>query len=214
MIETIIFYLSQVPWYWVLGISLFITFLENIFPPAPCDTALIFCGTLVSLKIVDFFSLLIFSTIGSMLGFILLFRLGRTLGYKMVESRRLPFINESTIKKPQRWFSKYGFSIIVINRFLSGTRAVISFIAGMSNISYTSALILSGISALVWNAILIYIGILLGENWKLGDYYISMYGKIIFPAMILGIVIFFFIKYLRKKRNKPNNSTDDPDVII
>ena len=202
MIESIVYYISQVPWYWVLAFALFITFLENIFPPAPCDTALVFCGSLVSLKVVDFVSLLIFSTVGSMVGFILLFRLGRTLGYKLIESHRLSFINEANLKKSKQWIDKYGYTIIIVNRFLSGTRAVISFVAGMSNISYTTALILSGTSALLWNAILINIGIFFGDNWKLGDYYIAMYGKIIFPVIILVIGVILFIKYLRKKKKK------------
>jgi membrane protein DedA with SNARE-associated domain len=200
--EIIINYLSNVPWYWILGFALFITFLENIFPPAPCDTALLFCGSLVGLGAVDFVPLLIFSTAGSMIGFILIFRIGRTLGLRIVGSHRFPFINKENIKKPQEWFEKYGNAIIIINRFMSGTRAVISFVAGMSKMPYSLALILSGVSALLWNTILILLGMFFGANWRHAEYYITMYGKFIFPLIFLVIIVLIAIKYYKKKKAK------------
>lgn len=191
MLETIIGIVQQVPWYWILLIAAFVTFLENIFPPSPSDTVLIFIGSLIPLNAVDFIPLLISATIGSTAGFIVMFWLGYKFGIKIVDSNRFKFINSETLKKPEEWFRKWGYLIIVVNRFLSGTRAVISFFAGMSKLNFNKTTFFCFISALLWNAILISLGVFFGNNWELADYYITLYGWIIFP--ILAIVIAYFL---------------------
>ncbi|MFP4527798.1 MAG: DedA family protein [Candidatus Kapaibacterium sp.] len=190
MIEQMVEYLSQVPWYWVLLFAMFITMLENIFPPSPSDSILVFCGALVSFGTVHWLPLLITSTIGSVLGFLIMFYLGELFGKRIVESDRFRFINSRTLRQPTAWFQKYGYWLIVANRFLSGTRAVISFFAGLSRLSRSKTLILSAISALLWNTILITAGILLGSQWEKAQYYMGLYGQIILPIAILILLYF------------------------
>lgn len=203
MLEAIISFLSTVPWYWVLIVALLITALENIFPPAPCDTVLVFTGTLVGLNVVGFIPLVIVSTLGSAIGFAIMFRLGGKLGIKLVKSPKFTFINEDTMKKPERWLKKYGYFLIVVNRFLSGTRAIISFMAGMYKMRYDWTITLSAVSALIWNTILIYSGWLLGENWRKAEYYMTLYGRIIIPTIGGIILIIILIRcYLKRRKAK------------
>ena len=204
MIEEIIRFLSSdtVPIIWIFLFSFLLPLLENIFPPSPSDTLLIFIGTFAGIGRVDFIDLLIFSTIGSTLGFALMFILGRTLGNRLIISGKLSFINEENLKKPRHWFNKYGYWLIIGNRFLSGTRAIISFFAGISKLSFLITIILAFISSLIWNFILLFIGMKLGNNWHIADHFISIYGEIILPVIIL-IIIFFLIKlYLKRKKLK------------
>jgi membrane protein DedA with SNARE-associated domain len=201
--------LQTVPWYWVLIISFFITFLENVFPPAPCDSILVFTGTLVGIGVVGFVPLMLFATAGSTLGFIVMFWLGRQFGIRVIRSNRIKFINEDNIKKPEKWLNKYGYYLISINRFLSGTRGVLSFLAGISKMKSTPTFLAAGVSALVWNILLIYLGLALGENWQLANEYIQDYGKIILPIAIVAVIayiIFVIIKNNKKKKlvNKPH----------
>jgi membrane protein DedA with SNARE-associated domain len=195
---------ATLPLIWILAFGVFITFLENIFPPAPCDSMLVFMGGLVSLGKVGFTELLIVTTLGSSLGFILMFYLGKLLGHRIIASNKIKFISEENLVKPRLWFNKYGYSIIVANRFLSGTRAVISFLAGMLEMKPTITIILSAISALVWNFILIYAGSLFGHNWKIIDEKISLYGYIIFPIMAL-IAVYFIVRYFIKRKKAVQN---------
>lgn len=203
MLESAIEILSSVPWGWILVIAFFFTFLENVFPPAPCDSILLFTGTLVGIGVIDFTPLLLVSTAGSVIGFWTMFQLGKSFGIKIVDSHRFKFINRETLEKPDIWFKKYGYIIIVVNRFLSGTRAVISFFAGISNLSPYKTLALSGLSALLWNAILIGLGVFLGSNWDQAEKYIRLYGLIILPIILILISIFVYkwIKDLKKKRH-------------
>jgi len=193
-----IIFLSEVPWYAILPFAFLITFIENILPPSPSDSILLFMGTLVVLGKVDFVTLLLFATLGSTAGFIFMYFLGFKFGIKFIESNKLKFLTKESMEKPEKWFRKWGYYIIVINRFISGTRAVISFFAGMSKLNFKKITILSGISAAIWNFILIYLGVIFADNIEVIRDGIKTYGKIIFPA-VLVILLFLILKYFFNK---------------
>jgi membrane protein DedA with SNARE-associated domain len=205
MFELAIDFLSSVPWYWVLIIAFLTTFTENIFPPAPGDSILVFTGTLIGLGVVGFIPLLLISTLGSTLGFAVMFYFGSKFDTALMKSDKFQFISRDALKKVELWFNIYGYKLIVANRFLSGTRAVISFFAGMSKLNFTKTIILSAFSSLIWNSILLYFGFAFGDNWEAIDNYLSIYGKIIFPvagAIILFFLIRWFINYKNGNGNK------------
>jgi membrane protein DedA with SNARE-associated domain len=176
--------------------------LENIFPPSPSDSVLVFMGSLIALGTIGFIPLLLLATAGSLVGFMIMFYLGNNFGNRLVASSKMPFLNEKDLEKPEEWFRKWGYYLIIANRFLSGTRAVISFFAGLSDLDFKKTVVLSAISALIWNSILIYLGVVFGNNFEAILEYLSLYGKIIFPLIGLAIVVFLVKKYWWDKRSK------------
>lgn len=202
MLELMINYIQTIPWYWVLLFACFITFLENIFPPSPSDALLIFMGALVTSGSIGFVPLLIASTIGSTLGFMAMFWLGEKFEVRVIESNRIKFISRTAIERVELWFQRWGYWMIVANRFLSGTRAVIAFFAGMSSLSLRKSAVLSFFSALLWNSILIYLGYLFGDNWKAVDKYMTLYGYILGPSVVVIILGYFAFKFIQNKRAK------------
>lgn len=202
MLDYIVNILSTVPWYWVLVSAFAITTLENLFPPSPSDTVLVFIGTLIGIGVVSFVPLLLTASLGSIFGFAIMFYLGKYFGDRIVQSKRFSFINEKKMEKPSRWLNKYGYYIIIINRFLSGTRGIISFVAGFAEMRPSLSILYAGISAIVWNAILIYTGVLLGSNWRIANIYLKKYGQIILPIVIGIIILIIIYFYYKNKRNK------------
>ncbi|MCO5251259.1 MAG: DedA family protein [Candidatus Kapabacteria bacterium] len=196
-------FLSTVPWYWVLVIAFLTTLIENVFPPAPGDSILVFTGTLIGIGVVGFVPLLLVSTLGSTLGFAIMFYFGSKFDRAIMESGRFKFISREALIKVEKWFQIYGYRLIVANRFLSGTRAVISFFAGMSKLNFTKTIILSALSSLIWNSILLYFGYAFGDNWEKIDEYLSLYGKIIFPVAGL-IIVFFIVRWFINNKNGSN----------
>ncbi|MFA6571703.1 MAG: DedA family protein [Bacteroidota bacterium] len=202
MLESIINYLSNMPWGWVLFFAFLIPLIENLFPPAPCDSLLVFIGTLVGINVVGFIPVLLAATLGSTAGFLIMFFVGRYFGVRVVNSRKIKFITPESLKKPRAWLNKYGYFLIIANRFLTGTRAVISFLAGLSNLRFSITSILSALSALIWNCILIYAGVLLGNNWRVADYYLNLYGRIITPIVIIIIIVLVFLWLNNRRKEK------------
>lgn len=191
--------IKTVPWHYVLLIAFLLTFIENIFPPSPSDVLLMFMGSLISIGTVGFASIFIASTLGSVLGFLLMYWFGLKFGNKMINSNKLPFLTQENLAKPEEWFRKYGYYIIVANRFLSGTRAVISFFAGISELPIYKTTILSALSAALWNTILLLIGFYIGENIEQMNYILSLYGKILIPIVVVAVLAIILYKKYKPK---------------
>lgn len=197
MLEDAIRFLSDatLPVIAILLFGLFITFLENIFPPAPCDSIVVFIGALIGFGKVDLISTLIFTTIGSSIGFTLMYWMGWQFGTKIIESNRFSFISNEALEKPRKWFLKYGYIVIFINRFLSGTRAVISFFAGISKLNISKTIILATLSSLIWNFLLLYLGMKFGKHWEVVVEYMDEFGNYTIIVVVL-IIIAILIKWL------------------
>ncbi|MCS6965171.1 MAG: DedA family protein [Candidatus Kapabacteria bacterium] len=202
MLEQWVTTLQQLPPEGILLFAFAVTFVENLFPPSPSDTLLLFCGVLVGLQVVDFGLLLLVATVGSVSGFSTMFWLGYAFGVKVVDVGRWRFLPVEAIQTVERWFQRYGYWVIVANRFMSGTRAVISFVAGMSKLTFPVTLLLCGLSALVWNSLLITVGWSVGHNWRGIAYWLQLYGTLI-TLVLLGLALGWLVWWsLRARRQK------------
>jgi membrane protein DedA with SNARE-associated domain len=199
-VEELIRRLSTLEPAWVYLSVAGIAFLENIFPPFPSDVVVVFVGSLAGVGAIDFWWALLFTTIGSTVGFMVMYKIGDWFGLKILETGKLKFIPTDSVHKVEGWFRKYGYVIIVANRFLSGTRAVVSFFAGMSELKLPITTILCFLSALVWNFLLLFAGQKLGENWKVIFFYTETYSKAV-TGIILIVILLFVARFVYKKSN-------------
>lgn len=203
--EEIIRHLLALNPIWVYLSVFGFAFLENIVPPLPSDVVVLFVGSLVGMGTIDFTAALLLSTIGSTAGFVAMYKVGDWFGVKILETGKLRFISVDSVHTVEVWFRKYGYVLIVINRFLTGTRAVVSFFAGMSKLPLTSTAALSFVSALVWNFLLLFAGKELGENWQVIAKYLETYSKAV--TGILAVVVILFIGRYVFYRIRANNGT-------
>lgn len=199
MLEDILLYMGSVDIVWLYAILFFFAFIENIFPPSPSDVVVVIGASLIASTTLGYLPVLFITSIGSALGFILMYYVGKLFGDKVVKSGKIKFISDEEISKTDIWFTKYGYKLIVANRFLPGTRSVISFFSGMYELDVLKTFILSSISAFLWNAIIIYLGMEVGNNIELIDYYLSTYSKIIIILTVV-VILFFVIRYFIRKR--------------
>ncbi len=201
MIEELLARFSELTPIWIYILLFSFAFIENLFPPSPSDIAIVIGGSLVGTGYLDFLPSLLFATLGGVTGFLAAFAIGWQFDKKLIHAGKLKFINVQSIDKVEKAFQKYGYYLIVANRFLAGTRAVISFFAGMSKLNITLTIILSALSSLIWNTILLYLGIAFGKNVVVVDQYLGTYSNIVIIISIV-IVLFFLLKYLLTKKKK------------
>ena len=201
-IEVIVNHISNVAPIYIYVIAFLFSYVENIFPPSPSDAVLVFIGYLVAVSKVHFLPVLLVSTFGGALGYLTMYKLGQIFGNRVVEKGKLKFISLERIHKIEQWFSKYGYWVVVGNRFLPGTRAVISFFNGLSNLNLTVTAILCTVSSLAWSALLIGFGMAFGKQWIYIEDYLNRYAILV--TCIIGMVILVFIirKNINKKKNK------------
>lgn len=202
MFEDILNQISTFPPLWIYVTLFLFSFIENVFPPSPSDLVVLIGGTLISTGVIHFIPTLILTTIGSIIGFMVLFYIGSAVDKKVIHKRKLKFIPVDAVDKVEAWFNKYGYWVILANRFLPGTRSVISFFSGLSHLKVEKTVLLATISAFAWNAIILLLGITFGDHVKVIDNYISTYSNIVIAITIL-IVLFLIIRnFILKRRQK------------
>ena len=200
MLEFIVSIVSDWP-AWALLIATFcLVYIENLIPPWPGDVLLVFIGTLVGMDVLGLWPALVAATIGSFAGFASAYGLGRKYGEAIAQSPWVPFITPPLIVKVERWFDKYHGLIIMSNRFLAGTRAVISFTAGIVKLPFPRTMIYATMSSLAWNYMLLSVGMHVGSQWREVDRYISTYGWIITGLIIVAIGVLMVRKRLRQTK--------------
>jgi membrane protein DedA with SNARE-associated domain len=197
--DSIIQTLHSLPPWGVLGMLFAFAFIENIFPPSPSDLIVVAGGTLIGIGTIGLLAATISTTAGSILGFLVAFYVGRLFGRKIIEAKRMKWISLDAVHKVERWFRTYGYAIIVVNRFLSGTRAVVSVVAGMSEMRLLPTALLCGVSALIWNVLLLWGGMELGQNWRQLEVYLDEYSRV---AMITAFaaILLVVVRFVLKKR--------------
>ncbi len=202
MFEDILNNISSFTPFWIYVTLFLFAFVENVFPPSPSDLVVVIGGSLVSTGVISFIPALLLTTIGSVVGFMILFYFGSTVDRKIVHSGKYKYIPVDAIEKVELWFKKYGYYVIIANRFLPGTRSVISFFAGMSMMDAKKTILLATLSSFVWNAIIIYLGYIFGNNVSVVDKYLSTYSNIAIAITVVVVIILVMKFYLSRKKIK------------
>lgn len=141
--------------------------IENLFPPIPGDTITVLGAFLVGTGRLSYPLVYIATTAGSVTGFMALSFAGRILEREFFMKKNYRFFSAKSIVSAETWFSRYGYFIVLANRFLPGIRSVISLVSGLARLDPVKIFFFSLISACVWNLIWIQTGFLLGNNWDM-----------------------------------------------
>lgn len=192
--------------YGYIGVLVLI-FLENIFPLIPSELILLASGFLITKTNLNIFIMIIFATLGSLLGGILLYYLASLLNkntlIKLINSKALRFLNlkEKDIDLSFNWFNKKGNISVLICRCIPILRSLISLPAGIFKMSFIKFLLYTIIGSLVWNSVIIVIGYVVGDNFLVINEVLKKYSYL-FVALItiIGVIVIF------RKRRKNEKS--------
>lgn len=199
-----------------LGIVALIA-VENIFPPIPSEVILTFGGFATTISNITVLGAIIASTIGSVLGAIILYWLGRVLNQDRINALTksklcgVLGIKKENINKSFNWFNSKGKYAVFFGRFIPIVRSLVSIPAGMAQMAIVPFLILTTIGSIIWNTVLILLGRLAGASWGKIAQYVGGYSDTVLVlfivAFILGIIIYYIknsgrIKIIKIKRNK------------
>ncbi|MGL4369075.1 MAG: DedA family protein [Spirochaetota bacterium] len=186
--------------------------LENVFPPIPGDTVTAFGAFLVGTGKLDFWMVYAVTTIGSTTGFFLLYSIARYFGIEFFQKSRFKWFNKEKMDITISRISRYGYLVITVNRFIFAARSVISISAGILRLKRLPVLILSFISAALWNLIWIRLGFSLGNNWdavkiRLLEIFhqYNFVSAVILCALIILILAVNVYKYLRNRKNRASS---------
>lgn len=191
--------------YGYLGVC-FLIAVENIFPPIPSEVILTFGGFMTTYTRLSVPGVIIFSTLGSTIGALVLYRVGLALTPQKLESltegklfRMLGFEKED-VEKTIRWFERHGKKAILFGRCVPIIRSLVSVPAGMAEINIPLFLIYTIIGSTVWNIVLVSLGAALGASWESALFYLRQYSNV-FRILLLITAAVLVLQYAMKKRS-------------
>lgn len=190
--------------YGYIGILILIA-VENIFPPIPSEVILTFSGFLTTTSDVTMTGVIIFSTIGSMIGAVILYGIGRLLDVKKLEIivdrwGYLLRLTRKDIKKADEWFARVGIWAVLIGRVVPIVRSLISIPAGMAKMNLGVFLLFTALGSLIWNSVLVYIGARVGSSWGKIVSYIDTYSNLV-VLLLSFLILFFIVRLFWRRRN-------------
>ena len=190
-----------------IGICLLIM-IENLFPPIPSELILTFGGFMTIDSEMSILGVIIASTVGSMIGAILLYYIGKILNkerlIKIVTSKygRLLQVKPKDIESADKWFDTKGNKTVFFCRFIPVVRSLISVPAGMSEMPMGKFLIYTLFGSVIWNTVLVCVGAFAG-NYK--DMIINAIDSLSNIILIVIIIVFIVGVYIFYKKRLAEN---------
>ena len=183
---------------------------EYVVPPLPADTVIVLSSLLVVAHSWSFGT--VYSTVvaGGVLGSILQYFIGYALARKQRTDEPPPLVlrwmGAGRIQEFADLFRKYGYWLILFNRFMPGLRAAVFLACGTVRLNPRRVILLGLVSNLVWSALLLRLGLLLGENFEKIQSALSVYRYVAIAIMIALIGVFAYRKR-GQRRHQPGAET-------
>jgi membrane protein DedA with SNARE-associated domain len=205
------FFQSLFDWYMANLSYLTITLLmaiESTFLPLPSEVVIPFAAYKAAQGDLNVFLVVVFGTLGALLGSIinytLAYFLGRPLVYSFAESRIGKFflLSKEKVQHAENYFIKNGKTSTFIGRLVPGVRHLISIPAGLARMNLRHFLLFTFAGAGIWNIILAIIGYFM---YEIRDQIFPYIGHIL---LALGVI---FVLYLVYKGRKSRKSKSDPE---
>lgn len=181
----------------------FLMFLENVFPPIPSEVVMPLAGYISSQGRFALWGVIAAGMIGSVLGAIPLYYLGRWLGTERIRrwSERHGYwlmLDPKDLERSERWFDRHAKTTVFLGRLVPGVRSLISIPAGMYEMALVPFLLLTAAGTAVWAALLAAAGHFLGEQYQSIGRYIGPVTYVVLGGLLLWYVIYAWRHHRRK----------------
>jgi membrane protein DedA with SNARE-associated domain len=146
--------------------------IENIFPPIPSELILTFTGFMTLSSNLDVFWSIVIATLGSIIGSLTLYGVGRLLNEERLKSLvngrvgKITRITPEQIDKTLSAFARFGNWSVFLGRFIPIVRSLVSIPAGMTKQKIWFFTLLTAIGSGIWNTALIFAGRIAGSAFE------------------------------------------------
>jgi membrane protein DedA with SNARE-associated domain len=194
------------------GVFLLMT-LEGATLPVPSEVVLPLTGFLVYQGKMEFWTAVVAATLGGLLGTVIDFSIGFYLGRPAVlRYGKKIRLSEKHLMITERWFANHGGAAVLLARFVPLLRTVIAFPAGTAKMKFSRFLAYSTIGILVWDIILIYVGVQAGQNSTSIAHVLDATLPLIGYAIVGGIIVAVLLLSRRRGRREENPEPNRPSA--
>ena len=156
---------------------------------------------------VDVLIIVLFGTLGAMIGAIINYGLsvwlGRLIIYKFADSRlgHMCLLSSEKLQRAEEYFREKGNVSTFIGRFIPGIRQLISIPAGLARMNFGAFLWWTFLGAFIWNCVLALVGYIAAGQMDL----IKEYSHELSVAILIlfGVVIAYYtVRWLIRRATK------------
>lgn len=190
-----------------VGVGLLV-FIEVLVPPIPSEVILPFAGYLSQSGDLSLGWLIVWSTLASWLGALLLYWLGAAIGVeravRLLAATRL--VSRSDLERGASWFQRRGGWTVLVGRLVPGIRSLISIPAGATrmNLVWFSAYTIVGSG--VWNSLLIGVGAALGTQHERLEHLLGYLDYAVYTAIAVALVVLVLRRVQEARRGGARNA--------
>ncbi len=188
----------------------FAILLETVIPPIPSEAVLGLAGVLINDGRLSLVPVVLFATLGSILGAVFFYYVGRALGPRRSHAflDRLPLVETEDVDKTFAWFERHGRSAVFFGRMVPIVRSFISVPAGVVRMPFGQFVLYSAAGSLIWNGVLIGLGVAAGDFVQANLKYLD-YAVVAAVALGIGYLIHKRYRDVRRHRQARCAGTDE-----
>ena len=176
--------------------------LESACIPIPSEIIMPFSGYLVFAEKFSFLSVIIWGTIGNLIGSIIAYSVGFYGGRPLIEKYgKYILISNHDLNLAEKWFKKYGNISVLFSRMLPVIRTFISLPAGITKMPLGKFVFYTFSGSLPWSFVLTYAGVIMEENWSDVEIYFRKFDWLI-AILVISLIGWGISKKLKIKENE------------
>ncbi|MCW4009483.1 MAG: DedA family protein [Candidatus Bathyarchaeota archaeon] len=186
---------------WGYGGVFVLMLLESSSLPIPSEVILPFAGYMVSSGTLNFELTVIVATAAGLAGSLIDYYIGYRGVHVLLDHKILgrAFFTKRQLETAAGWFSKHGSITVFLSRLVPGFRTLVSFPAGAVRMPLAKFVAFTTVGCLIWNALLIYVGVFLGENWRRVA---GVSHHLILAVLVVSAAVFVGYLLWRRRRRK------------
>jgi membrane protein DedA with SNARE-associated domain len=183
------------------GTIILLMAIESSFVPLPSELVIPPAAYLAFKGQLDLSLIILFSTLGCVIGalfnYSLSYYLGRKIIYALAESKvaKVFFINPSKVEHAEQYFLKNGNTSTFIGRLIPGIRHLISIPAGLSKMNLKSFVLYTLLGSAIWNSALALLSYFLIDKWEV------YFREITWGFIIIGVIFIGYLVYKALKKS-------------
>jgi membrane protein DedA with SNARE-associated domain len=169
--------------------------------PVPDEWLLTFSGYLVFRNTLSFVPTFASAFFGSACGITVSYGLGHLFDtYVLLKYGRFVHITPERLARVHTWFERRGRWTLLIGYFIPGVRHLTGYVAGASELRYSSFALFAYTGAFCWAAVFITLGYVLGEEWNRVLQSFDETKILMIGVAAAAIAVWLLITYTRRRR--------------
>lgn len=173
-----------------IGVGVLV-FLEVLVPPIPSEVILPFAGYLSQSGDLSLGWLIVWSTLASWIGALLLYWLGAAIGIeravRLLSATKL--VSRADLDRGVHWFRRSGGWTVLVGRMVPGVRSLISIPAGATRMNLIRFSAYTIVGSGLWNTLLIGVGALLGTQHEQLEHLLGYLDYAVYSALAVALAV-------------------------